>query len=254
MYGRAEMAKEAGLSEKEYWNQIIKACFLDQRDPIAKWKQVYKQIEHYRSKLNKLSPKIAKLHAKGPDMDIWFKLGDKRAWHAGSGRNIPSFEIFTSPDWRGTNGWIKFNQPLYRYGNLITGIELDFKNGRVTRARAKKNELLLKNMIEMPGADKLGEWSLTDKRFSQITKFMAETLYDENIGGQYGNTHVAVGASYHDAYTGNTARMNKAGWKRLGFNDSSVHTDIISTSKRTVTATLKSGEKKVIYKNGIFTV
>src|SRR3989344_1543203 len=252
LYGTPEMAKEAGLSLNEYWEQIIKACFLRDGAPVKKWQAVTAQIQKTIAKLNKLN--VNWVNVKGEDVDLNIKIGDKRRFLGGRGANIPSFEIFTSPDWRGTNGWIKFNQPLYRYGNLITGIELDFKNGRVTRARAKKNELLLKNMIEMPGADKLGEWSLTDKRFSQITKFMAETLYDENIGGQYGNTHVAVGASYHDAYTGNTARMNKAGWKRLGFNDSSVHTDIISTSKRTVTATLKSGEKKVIYKNGIFTV
>ncbi len=104
MYGTPAMAKEAGLSEKEYWNQIIKACFLDEKNPIAKWKAVYRDIEKYRSRLNKLSPRIDRLHATGPDMDLWVKLGEKRHWHAGSGRNIPSFEIFTSPDWRGTEG------------------------------------------------------------------------------------------------------------------------------------------------------
>ena len=46
------------------------------------------------------------------------------AGSAAAGRNIPSFEIFTSPDWRGTEGWIAFNQPLYRYGNLVRGIRL----------------------------------------------------------------------------------------------------------------------------------
>src|SRR3989344_2819371 len=126
MYGTRAMAKEAGLSENEYWRQIINACFLDEKNPIAKWKQVYRDIEKSRSRLNKLSPKIDCLHAVGPDMDIWYTLGERRAWHAGSGRNIPSFEIFTSPDWRGTNGWIRINQPLYRYSNKITGIELWF--------------------------------------------------------------------------------------------------------------------------------
>ena len=76
MYGTPAMAKEAGLSEKEYWNQIIKACFLAEKDPIAKWKQVYHDIEKYRSRLNKLSPKIDRLHAVGKDMDLWVKLGE----------------------------------------------------------------------------------------------------------------------------------------------------------------------------------
>ena len=126
MYGTPAMAKEAGLSEKEYWNQIIKACFLDHKNPIAKWKQVYHEIENYRRKLTELTPKVDRLHVVGPDMDIWIKLGEKRKWLAGRGYNMPSFEIFTSPDWRGTEGWIRFNQPLYRYSNKITGIQLWF--------------------------------------------------------------------------------------------------------------------------------
>ena len=252
LYGTPGMAKEAGLSEKEYWDQIIKACFLDEKDPIAKWKQVYRDIEKYRSRLNKLSPKIDRLHAVGPDMDMWYTLGEKRAWHSGSGRNIPSFEIFTSPDWRGTNGWIRFNQPLYRYSNKITGIELWFKNGRVVKSKAKTNEKLLKEMIATKGADKIGEYSLTDRRHSRITKFMAETLFDENMGGPYGNTHLALGMSYRDTYAGDVSKLTDAQAARLGFNDSSVHTDIISTTRRTVTAHLKDGKTKVIYKDGQF--
>lgn len=252
MYGTPAMAKEAGLSEKEYWNQIIKACFLDEKNPIAKWKAVYRDIEKYRSRLNKLSPKIDKLHAKGLDMDIWYTLGEKRAWHAGSGRNIPSFEIFTSPDWRGTEGWIRFNQPLYRYSNKITGIQLWFKNGLVVKSSAKTNEKLLKQMIATKGANKIGEYSLTDSRHSRITKFMAETLFDENMGGPYGNTHLALGMSYRDTYAGDVSKLTDKEAKRLGFNDSSVHTDMISTTRRTVTAHLKNGTTKIIYKDGKF--
>jgi aminopeptidase len=252
MYGTPAMAREAGLSEKAYWDQIIKACFLDQKDPIAKWKATYRDIEKYRSRLNNLSPKIERLHAKGPDMDLWVRLGEKRHWHAGSGRNIPSFEIFTSPDWRGTEGWIRFNQPLYRYSNKITGIQLWFKNGRVVRSSAKTNENLLKQMIATPGADKVGEYSLTDSRHSRITKFMAETLFDENMGGRFGNTHIALGMSYRDTYAGDVSKLTDREAKRLGFNDSSVHTDMISTTRRTVTAYLKDGSTKIIYKDGRF--
>ena len=252
LYGTPAMAKEAGLSLKEYWQQIIKACFLDEKNPIAKWKAVYRDIEKYRTRLNKLSPRIGKLHAVGEDMDMWYTLGERRAWHAGSGRNIPSFEIFTSPDWRGTNGWIRINQPLYRYSNKITGIELWFKDGLVVKSKAKTNEKLLKEMIATKGANKIGEYSLTDKRHSRITKFMAETLFDENMGGPYGNSHIALGMSYRDTYAGDVSKLTDRDAKRLGFNDSSVHTDVVSTTDRTVTAHLKDGSTKVIYKNGMF--
>jgi len=252
MYGTPAMAREAGLSEKEYWDQIIKACFLDHKNPIAKWKQVYREIEQFKKKLNVLTPKMKYIHAVGPDMDMKFTIGEKRQWLAGRGYNMPSFEIFTSPDWRGTNGWIRFNQPLYRYSNKITGIQLWFKKGKVVKSSAKTNEKLLREMIATEGANKIGEYSLTDGRHSRITKFMAETLYDENMGGPFGNTHLALGMSYRDTFSGNVAKLTDKQAKALGFNDSSVHTDIISTTRRTVTAHLKDGSKKIIYKDGKF--
>ncbi len=248
LYGTPAMAREAGLSEREYWNQIIKACFLNESDPVKKWKSIYKKLEVYRQKLNRMP--IEKLHIKGSDADLRVTLGKKRQWMGGSGRNIPSFELFTSPDWRGTEGWIRFNQPLYCYGNLVTGIRLEFKKGRVCRASAKKNGHVLKHMIATQNADKVGELSMTDRRFSHITKFMAETLFDENIGGPNGNTHIALGNSYHDCYAGNPAKVSKKEWSRLGFNDSSVHTDIISTAPRVITAKMRDGSLRVIYKGG----
>lgn len=251
LYGTPAMAKEAKMSLKEYWEQIIKACFLDKKDPIAEWKKTYKYIDKAENKLNSMP--IEKLHIKGPDADLWVHLGEKKKWKSGSGRNIPSFEIFTSPDWRGTNGWIRFSEPLYRYGNLITGIELWFKDGKVIKSKAKQNEKVLKQMIATENANKIGEYSLTDKRFSRITKFMAETLFDENVGGKYGNTHLALGNAYHDCFTGDPSQMTEEDWEELGFNSSSVHTDIVSTTPRTVTAYMKDGTHEVIYKDGLFT-
>ena len=107
-------------------------------------------------------------------------------------------------------------------------------------------------MIATKNANKVGEYSLTDSRHSRITKFMAETLFDENMGGPYGNTHMALGMSYRDTYAGDVSKLTTKEAERLGFNDSSVHTDIISTTKRTVTAHLKDGKTKVIYKDGRF--
>jgi aminopeptidase len=250
LYGTPYMAKDVKMTQEEYWEQIIKACYLDEKDPVAKWKKLYTQMQMCIEKLDSLP--IEKLHVKGDDVDLWVTVGERRRWLGGSGRNIPSFEIFTSPDWRGTEGWIRFNQPLYQYGNLIDGIELTFKKGVVVESRAKKNENLLKKMIAVPNANKIGEFSLTDSRFSRITKFMGETLYDENVGGIYGNTHIALGDSFRDCFVGNPSKVSKGQWKKMGFNDSPVHTDIVSTADRTVTALLSDGTKKVIYKKGKF--
>lgn len=254
LYGTEAMAREARMSLEEYWGQIIRACFLDQLNPIARWQEVYKDLYAVRDRLNALD--IVSLRVVGDDVDLRILLGEGRQFIGGSGRNVPSFELFTSPDWRGTEGWIRFDQPLYRYGNLIEGIKLEFSNGTVTRLHADTNEEVLRAMVETENANKVGEFSLTDKRFSRISKFMAETLYDENTAGihGHGNTHIALGQAYRDCYRGDQASLTDEEMERLGFNESSVHTDIVSTTPRTVVARLKDGSRKIIYENGMFTV
>jgi aminopeptidase len=250
LWGTQAKADEVGLSLKDYWQQIIDACFLDEKDPVAHWKKLNKDQVAIKKKLNDMM--IETVHVTGPDADIHFKLGADRVWNAGSGRNIPSFEFFTSPDWRGTNGWIRFNQPLYRFGQVLKGIYLEFNEGVVVKATAKQGQALLDAMLKSPNANKVGEFSLTDKRMSRITHVMAETLFDENISGPHGNTHLAVGMSYKDCYRGDGTKLTKADWEARGFNDSAEHTDIISTTERTVHATLASGETILLYENGMF--
>lgn len=252
LWGVSAKAAEVGLSLQDYWQQIIKACYLDFEDPVTEWKKLINEQNKIKQKLNAL--RIDFLEVKGPEVDLKVTLGEDRIWMGGSGRNIPSFEFFTSPDWRGVEGWIKFNQPLYRYGNKIDGIELEIKAGRVVRAFAKNGNNMLQQMLKTKNADKIGEYSLTDKNHSRITHIMAETLFDENIGGPFGNTHLAIGMAYKDCYRGDPAKLSKKDWQKRGFNDSAEHTDIISTSDRTVTATLTDGSKKVIYADGSFQV
>lgn len=245
------MAKEAGLSLEECWNQVIQACFLDEEYPILKWQQISSQSKEIQKKLNDLNIKTLNIKSKNTDLNIG--LGVSRRWVGGSGRNIPSFEIFTSPDWHQVNGYISFDLPLYRYGNVIKDIYLEFKNGLVTKATAAQGQDILLEMIKAKNADKIGEFSLTDKRFSKINKFMAETLFDENFGGQFGNTHLAVGAAFKECYTG-TDKPTKKEWNALGFNDSAIHTDIIATTNRTVTAITSDNKTIVIYQDGQFTI
>jgi len=252
LYGTEAMAKEAGLTLKEYWDVIIEACYLDTPDPKIEWRRILTEQERIKKELDKLE--IEWLHVEGEKIDLKVKLGRFRKWMGGSGRNIPSYEIFVSPDWRGTEGYIYFNQPLYRYGNLIKDVKLEFKDGLVVGFDASQGKSVVENMLQRENANKIGEYSLTDSRFSRITKFTANTLFDENMGGEYGNTHLAVGMAYKDSFTGDPSKPTKEEWELMGFNDSPEHTDIISTEDRIVTATLPNGSTKVIYKDGKFTV
>ena len=109
-------------------------------------------------------------------------------------------------------------------------------------------------MLKSKNANKLGEFSLTDHRYSRIEKFMADTLFDENIGGRYGNMHVAIGRAYRDCFKGDPAQISENEWDKMGYNNSPEHTDIITTEDRTVTAYLPNQRIKVIYRDGKFLV
>jgi aminopeptidase len=252
LYGTEAMAKEAGMTLEEYWQQIILACYLDHDDPVSEWRKIQTEQDRVKKALNDLA--IERVHVQAEDIDLWVRIGEKRQWLGGSMRNIPSFEIFVSPDWRGTNGTIHFNQPLYRYGNILRDVSLTFKDGILTTAKAGEGQAVLNAMIVRENADKIGEFSLTDSRVSRITKFMANTLFDENIGGQFGNTHVALGRAYKDSLAGDQAALSPDEWGALGFNESPEHTDIISTTDRTVTAIGFDEKETVIFKDGKFQV
>lgn len=244
------LAKSAGLTLKQYTNQIIKACYLDKSDPVQEWSRIYKEMSGIKKWLNSL--KIEYLHVESDNIDLKVTPGEKRTWIGISGHNIPSFEIFTSPDWRGTEGTYYADQPSFRTGNYVEGVRLNFKKGSVVKVEAQKGrEFTVKQLKMDSGANKVGEFSLTDRRFSRIDRFMADTLYDENYGGRYGNCHIAVGSSYAETYA-DKVEKTKEFKEEKGYNDSALHWDLVNTEKKTVTAHLVSGKNLVIYDSGVF--
>jgi aminopeptidase len=245
------LAKHAKLSKKQYTEQVIRACYLHKKDPVKEWQGIYKNAMGIKKWINKM--RVKHYHVESKNVDLKITPGKNRKWIGLSGHNIPSFEIFLSPDWRGTEGVYFANQPSFRSGNYVEGVRIEFRRGNAKRITAKKGkDFVVKQLSMDPGAKRVGEFSLTDKRFSKINKFMANTLYDENYGGRYGNCHVALGSSYANTYTGDTSRLTKENKKRLGFNDSALHWDLVNTEEKRVTAYLRSGKKTVIYENGMF--
>lgn len=246
------LAKQAGLTARQYKNQVVKACYLDQEDPVKAWRTTFRSAKRAKTWLNAMD--VAYLHISSAHIDLKIVPGKRRKWIGISGHNIPSFELFLSPDWRGTEGTYFADQPSFRNGRYVEGVRLEFKAGRAVGIEARKGrDFVVKQLAMDNGACKVGEFSLTDKRFSKISRFMANTLYDENFGGRHGNCHVAVGASYSDTYDGNPQRLTKDKKKRLGFNDSALHWDLVNTEKKRVTAVLTTGESVTIYENGMFT-
>jgi aminopeptidase len=244
-------AKQARLTMGEYTRQIIKACYLDKSQPVRAWQTIYQNAQAIKKWLNSMRVKL--YHVESKHVDLRITPGEKRKWIGISGHNIPSFELFLSPDWRGTEGTYYANLPSFRSGNYMKGVRLEFRKGSVVQITATVGENFVVKQLSMdPGANKVGEFSLTDKRFSKIDRFMANTLFDENFGGSYGNCHLAVGSSYSNTFDGNPAALTKNLKKNLGFNDSALHWDMINTENKRVTAYLRSGKKVTIYENGKF--
>lgn len=251
LYPTAELAAKAGLTLDEYAAQIVKACYLDADDPVARWDEAMRRMRELRAWLNGMD--IASLRVESQGTDLTVVPGERRQWLGLTGHNIPSFELYLSPDWRGTRGVYHADQPSYRGGNFVEGVTLWFEDGAVIRSEAATGERFLKDQIAMDaGACRLGEFSLTDKRFSSIDRFMAMTLFDENYGGEQGNCHVALGASYPSTYSGSQDELTAECKQELGFNTSALHWDLVNTERKTVTARLADGSTKVIYEDGQF--
>lgn len=246
-----ELATNAKLTLAQYTNQIIKACFLDSNNPASKWETIYREAGAIKKWLNGMT--VSYYHIQSENIDLRIRPGEKRRWIGVSGHNIPSFELFLSPDWRGTEGYYFANQPSFRSGNYVENIRLVFEKGRAVKIEALTGEdFTIKQLSMDRGAGRVGEFSLTDRRFSRIDKFMADTLFDENYGGRWGNCHIALGASFSETYNGNPAELTKAMKKSLGFNDSALHWDMVNTEEKIVSARLSDGKTVTIYENGIF--
>jgi aminopeptidase len=248
-------ADKAGISLEEFKNQVASACYLDSDDVTADWDNTHNKISGIKGWLNALMPTVDYFQMQSVNMDLKVTPGRQRQFMGGGGANIPSFEIFTSPDWRGTTGTFFADQPSYRGGQLVKNVMLTFEDGVVVAATAEEGEeYLLTTLDTDEDAKKVGEFSLTDIRHSKIDRFMADTLFDENFGGTRGNSHIAIGQSYAETFTGDQSELTDELKKELGFTESVVHWDLINTEDKTVTAVMKDGSSTIIYRDGMFTI
>jgi aminopeptidase len=221
-------AQEADMSLSEYEDFVYAATFADQPDPIACWRGVHDTQQRLVDWL-KGRKQVA---ARGPNIDLTLSI-EGRAFINSDGRNnMPSGEIFTGPVEDSAEGWVKFSYPAIRGGMEVEGVELEFKQGKVVAARARKNEAYLISQLDSDtGARYLGEFAIGTNY--GITRFTKSILFDEKIGG---TLHMAVGAGYPQ--TGSV-------------NQSSIHWDFICDMRKD-SEVLVDGE--LFYKDGQFQV
>lgn len=250
LYPSVGGALAANMPLEDYARQIEVACLINQGEPVNLWRKRFRQQREITKALEEM--RIHSLRVQSESMDLLLRVGGQRKWLSLTGRNIPSFEIYTSPDWRGTEGVYYADVPNYRLGGRISGLRLTFRYGEAMHLEVQEGALLAKEQLRIdPGANKIGEFSLVDKRFSPITRFMGNPLFDENYGGEHGSCHIALGQAYANAYAGLEPLSNERA-TQLGFNSSALHWDLVNSEEKEVYALLEGGGKELIYAKGQF--
>ena len=227
-YPTAAMAQDAEMSLTDYEDFVYQACMPDMKDPVGYWKKVSVEQERIVEWLKGKE----KVHVIGKETDLHLSIAGRKFISCAGDKNVPDGEVFTGPVENSANGHVYFSYPAIEAGHEVTGIRLWFKEGKVVKATAEKNEdYLLKTLDTDDGSSYLGEFAIgTNEGIQQFTK---EILFDEKIGGSF---HMALGAGYPE--TGSK-------------NESAIHWDMVCDLRQ-------GGEiwvdGQLLYRNGKFVI
>lgn len=239
------------------FDAILKTSRANSDNPIEEWNKHNLSLQEKVDKLNSLH--LKELHYKannGTDFKVGlienalFLAGKEKALgsNISYNPNIPSEEIFTTPKKGLMDGIVHSSKPLSYNGELIEDFYLEFKDGKVISAHAKKNEELLLKMINMDETSGyLGEVALVpfDSPINNTNILFYNTLYDENA-----SCHLALGMGF-DNVIKDYEKFSKEQIKEMGVNDSMIHVDfMIGTSDLFIEGTTFEGEKVIIFKDG----
>ena len=249
--------KDDPNSLEKLYDVIFKMCMVDTLDPIASWDNYIKEVNIKIKKLNDL--KITKLHYKNSQgTDLYIEMPKDAVFlGVGSGTeenmivNMPSYEIFSSPNYLKTEGIVYSSKPLFYGGAVVNDFYLKFKEGKVVDFDAKEGYEILKGIIESDSNScYLGEVALVDydSPISNTKLVFGTTLFDENA-----SCHLALGEAFSDTIL-NGKDMAKEELLNHGLNVSSNHVDfMIGTSDLVIEAETKDGLIK-LFDNGNFTI
>lgn len=194
-------AQDAEMSLDEFQEFIFSALFLNLKDPIAAWQKMSLR----QKKIKKIMEKADLIKIVGKKTDFSLSVKGRKFINCDGHYNMPDGEIFTGPIENSGQGRIIFQTfPAVYEGKEIYGVSLDFKDGKVVRASAQKNEAFLLEMLRSDeGASRIGEFAI-GTNFG-IKKFTKEILIDEKIGG---TVHIALGYGYPETGSKNQSALH----------------------------------------------
>ena len=200
LYPTAAYAQDAAMSLSDFTEFVYEACFLNDTDPAARWRDLGRRQQFYVEWLR------GKEHVRilGPDTDLRLSIVGRTFLNSDGKRNFPSGEFFTGPVEDSAEGHIRFTIPSVVNGRLVQDIRLRFERGEVIEATAAQGQQYLDHQLELDeGARYLGEFAFGNN--FGITHAIRNILYDEKIGG---TIHLALGNSYPETGGRNVSALH----------------------------------------------
>jgi aminopeptidase len=204
--------------------ELVEFCVrLDLDDPVEAWRDHIERLERRARRLNELH--LDAVRFSGPGTDLTVGLLPESRWQGAESltaaglpyvANMPTEEVFTTPDSRRTEGRVRATRPLAMLGSIVRGLELEFEGGRISSVTADEGADVVRGQLASDeNARFLGEVALVDgtSRIGKTGLTFFEGLYDENT-----TCHVAYGGAYAEAVEGEPGE---------GVNVSTVHTDFM---------------------------
>ncbi|MFA5447651.1 MAG: aminopeptidase [Sphaerochaeta sp.] len=231
---------------------------LDQQDPSQAWDEKGEMLNRRQAHLNGLE--VDRLHFKSPVTDLIIGLNRTSRFVGGAedlpdGRpffaNLPTEEIFTTPDWRRTEGYVTTTRPVSVLNTPTEEVRLVFKEGKVVDYSAKVGQEAMDRYFEIDeGTRSIGELALVDESspIAQSGLVFHSILLDENA-----SCHIALGEGYPIALEGGNALSGDEQLREAGCNTSLMHTDfMIGSDEMSITAHLRDGSEVTIMEKGLF--
>jgi aminopeptidase len=236
--------------------ELLWFCRLGPEDPpgVAGWRAHNEAIERRNAALSELG--LARLKLRGPGTELDLRLSPGTLWIGGDDEtvhgtrfspNFPTEESFTTPDARGTEGRFRCTRPLSFQGRTIEGIAGEFRNGRLVRleaAREDDRDLLAAFLDSDRNARRLGELALVDRssRIGRTGRVYANSLIDENAVA-----HMAFGLGFDETRGPDADRRT--------VNRSRVHLDVmIGSDELEATGIAADGTRVPLVRNGAWDI
>ncbi|HEV8688159.1 MAG TPA: aminopeptidase [Gaiellaceae bacterium] len=213
------------------WQAVATTVRLDEPDPVRAWREHIQRLKRRAESLNERRFDAVRFRGRGTDLTIglldrsrWVSAESQTVWGQPHVPNLPTEEVFTSPDRRRADGTVRATLPLVIQGTIVRDLELGFEDGEIVHVSASSGEAVIRQQVETDdGARRLGEVALVDgdSRVGRTGITFLNTLFDENA-----TSHIAFGQAIIETVEG-AEDLDPEARVVNGINDSSVHVDFM---------------------------